>query len=166
MADEGGGEAPKMWSIVVALARLFGVSMALRVFGFKRFYMALNRRATRIAARRATRAQTASVALDAPCVQAGTLDEARRTTALVVLANRHYSPIEARCLVESMTLWWTLLRRGIGADLQLGVRTFVGPLQSHSWVEYQGVPLNDSENVGRVFETFDLSEISTDLKAP
>lgn len=155
-----------MWSIAVALARLLGVFLALHVFGFKRFYTALNRRATRIAAREATRAQTAGVALDAPCVQAGILDEARRAAAVVVLANRRYSPIEARCLVESLTLWWTLCRRGIGADVRLGVRTSVGLLQSHSWVEYQGVPLNDSENVGRVFETFDLGEISTDVKAP
>lgn len=166
MADDDGSEAPSLWSIAVVLVSLSRVSLALRVLGFKRLYSVLNRKAGRIATRRATGAQRAGAGCRAPRAQGVGLDEARRTAALVVLANRRYSPIEARCLVESLTLWWTLCRRGIGADLRLGVRTSVGLLQSHSWVEYQGVPLNDSEEVGRVFETFDLSEVFTDVKAP
>lgn len=166
MADDGGAEAPNLWCIAVVLARLSRMSLALRVVGFKRLYLALDRRAARIAARRAPGTRTADAGLGDALEPADRLDEARRTAARVVLVNRRYSPIEAGCLVESLALWWTLRRRGIGADLRLGVRTFVGPLQSHSWVEYQGVPLNDSENVGHVFETFDLSEISSDGQAP
>ena len=166
MADDGGSEAPDLWTAARTLARLSRISLALRMRGFKSLYVALDRRAKRRAARRATRAGAADfdrVDAESP---PGLLEEARRSAALVMLVNRHYSPLEAGCLVESLTLWWTLRRRGIAADLRLGVRTFVGPLQSHAWVEYQGVPLNDADDVRLVFEPFDLSEISSDAEVP
>ena len=164
MADDAGREAPDLWTALGILACLARMSLALRVVGFKRLYVALHRRAKKIASRREAGAGTAALDHGDAGLPSEPLDEARRGAAVVMLVNRNYSPLEAGCLVESLTIWWALRQRGLAAELRLGVRTFVGPLQAHAWVEYQGVPLNDSESVGQVFEPFDLSEISSDAE--
>lgn len=82
---------------------------------------------------------------------------ARRLGALVTRTNRRVLPWEARCLTESLALWWLLRRRGIRAELRLGVRRILGPLESHAWVEHEGEPLNDTADVRRIFEPLDLA---------
>lgn len=163
---EDAGDAPGLWSAASILTRLLLMSVALRAVGFKRLYVKLSRKAGRIAARRAGAARRGDNQADRNDGAADALNEARECAAMVTLVNRRYSPLEAGCLVESLALWWTLRKRGIEADLRLGVRTLVGPLQSHAWVEYRGAPLNDSQEVGQIFEPFDLNEISSDLKLP
>lgn len=82
--------------------------------------------------------------------------EAERVAAAVVHVNRRVLPYESRCLLESLAIWWLLRRRGIAADLVLGVRTIMGPFEAHAWVEYKGRPLNDIPSVRSVYESFVL----------
>ena len=51
------------------------------------------------------------------------------------------------CLARACALSWMLKRRGIAADVRLGVRTDAGALRAHAWVECQGVPLDDPRTV-------------------
>jgi hypothetical protein len=76
--------------------------------------------------------------------------------AAVILSARRAQRMAARnagiggtCLVRSLTLWAMLLRRGVDSELRVGVRKKEGKLEAHAWVEYGGVPLNESwDNVG------------------
>ncbi len=67
---------------------------------------------------------------------------AQQLTRLVVIAANH-GPYRATCLCQSLALWWLLRRRGIPAELRIGVRKDGGELNAHAWVEHQGRPLND-----------------------
>lgn len=61
---------------------------------------------------------------------------------------------------------WLARRRGIDADLRLGVRTITGRFESHAWVECEGVVLNDAENVGQIYTPLDLGNVPADIKMP
>jgi hypothetical protein len=50
-------------------------------------------------------------------------------------------PGRARCLEQSLTLLACLRRRGVLAELRLGVRPY--RFRAHAWVELDGVVLND-----------------------
>jgi hypothetical protein len=73
---------------------------------------------------------------------ASTADEAQRIARLVAIA-AHHGPYRATCLRQSLALWWLLRRRGIPAELRIGVRKDSGDLQAHAWVELAGQALND-----------------------
>ena len=85
------------------------------------------------------------------------LEVARRVAWIVKVAARR-GPWPANCLQRSVTLWWFLARRGVTADLRIGVRRRPGSggqLDFHAWVECGGVVLNDSPGIRRRFATFD-----------
>jgi hypothetical protein len=64
----------------------------------------------------------------------------------VALAAALY-PGRARCLEQSLTLFYLLRRRGIDVQFRLGVQPH--PFSAHAWVEHAGVPVNDvPEHVG------------------
>jgi hypothetical protein len=63
-----------------------------------------------------------------------------RTVWLVGLAGRL---VRLPCLTRSLTLARILARRGVGADVRIGVRTENGKLLAHAWVEWRGRPLNE-----------------------
>jgi hypothetical protein len=52
--------------------------------------------------------------------------------------------LRASCLTRSLVLQWVLARRGIGTELQVGVRNEGDGLQAHAWLECGGVPVNDT----------------------
>ena len=56
---------------------------------------------------------------------------------LVTVAGR-FSPIKTTCLQEALALSWLLSRRGIAANLQIGVTHRHGDLAAHAWLEYNG----------------------------
>jgi hypothetical protein len=82
--------------------------------------------------------------------------QAERTAALVERANRRFLPLPANCLSRSLALYWVLSRRGIPAELRLGVRTITGRFEAHAWVEIDGVALGEADDVSRIYEGFDL----------
>ena len=84
----------------------------------------------------------------------GTLQEVRTLARLVNIAATHV-PLGATCLTRSVLLRWLLLRRGIDAQLRIGVRLAQGGLEAHAWVEFQGQLVNDRAEVCEAFLPFD-----------
>lgn len=65
-----------------------------------------------------------------------------------------YHRLWNNCLRESLLLWWLLYRQGIVSELRLGVQNQQEQFQAHAWVEYNGYPLNELEDVRQRFATF------------
>ncbi len=72
---------------------------------------------------------------------------------VVAAINRacRYYPKPPVCLQRSLALTSMLRRRGIAADLQIGVRQ--PPFESHAWVEVAGRVINDTPAVRDVYQT-------------
>lgn len=69
--------------------------------------------------------------------------EARRGAMLVAIAAR-VSPLRISCLPRSVALWRLLRRRGLDAEIRLGVQPAGGDgLAAHAWVEVGGEPVSD-----------------------
>lgn len=60
-----------------------------------------------------------------------------------------FFPGRALCLEQSFTLWLLLRRRGIEAQLRLGVQPY--PFGAHAWVEHGGTPVNEDPERVRTF---------------
>jgi hypothetical protein len=71
----------------------------------------------------------------------------------VTMAANH-SPVPSTCLSRSLVIWMLLRRRGIDSEIRLGVRKDGGVVAGHAWVEHQGVPLNDTDNVAERYTVF------------
>jgi hypothetical protein len=68
--------------------------------------------------------------------------------ASAVTAVARLAPFRSRCLARSITIWWLCRRRGFDTDVLIGVAPPEGAhLPAHAWVEYRGVPLNDTPDV-------------------
>jgi hypothetical protein len=78
-----------------------------------------------------------------------------RSTARVVSIAAGRGPVRATCLRRSLLLWWLLRRDGIETSLRVGVHRDGGSLHAHAWVEYQGRPINDAEDIAARFPAFD-----------
>jgi hypothetical protein len=72
---------------------------------------------------------------------------------LVNLASRH-TPMPATCLSRSLVLCWLLRRRGIPCELRIGVQLVRGKLDAHAWVEHEGIPINDTQDVAQRYAAF------------
>ena len=70
---------------------------------------------------------------------------------IVSRVNRDFLIFSADCLEESLALWWLLRRNGIDPDFRIGVRTITGRFESHAWVEYQGMVLNDMDRISIIY---------------
>ena len=62
----------------------------------------------------------------------------------------------ARCLQRSMALSMWMDAKGMSPVLKIGVRRSTTGIDAHSWVEFNGRVLNDSEYVGVSFTAFEL----------
>ena len=69
-----------------------------------------------------------------------TSEEVERTAYRVAVAAAFF-PGRAVCLEQSLALYVLLLRRGVPAELRLGVQAY--PFYAHAWVELDGEPVND-----------------------
>jgi hypothetical protein len=74
--------------------------------------------------------------------------------ARLVKAAATHGPYRANCLKQSLVLWWLLRLRRIESELRLGVTKSVTGMEAHAWVECQGRPLNDREDVAVRFAPF------------
>ena len=88
----------------------------------------------------------------------GPIDVCRVTLladAVSLVAGR--SLVGARCLGRSLAVWFLLRRRGIDAELVIGVQMpHEGELPAHAWVEVAGQPVNDEADVRERFGGFEL----------
>ena len=80
-------------------------------------------------------------------------------TARLVEAAGKYGPYRAKCLPESLTLWWLLRRQGIESRVRLGARKNGRRMEAHAWVEFEGTPLNDSADVEQRFKPFERARM-------
>jgi len=72
---------------------------------------------------------------------------ALRLGRLTRIAGR-YVPTNGTCLRQALLVWWLLRRKGLPAEMHIGVRkrpAFV----AHAWVELDGLPVNDHADVGK-----------------
>ncbi len=90
--------------------------------------------------------------------------EGRPIARLVDAAARH-GIYRAPCLPRSLVLWWLLRRRGIAADLRIGVRKEAGQFEAHAWVESCGVALNDGADVSERFAPFERAITPTAMRS-
>jgi hypothetical protein len=61
----------------------------------------------------------------------------------------------ATCLEKSLALWCLLGRQGIVSSVRIGTRKTGKKLEAHAWVECDGVPLNEPEEVHEHYAAFD-----------
>jgi Transglutaminase-like superfamily len=66
-------------------------------------------------------------------------------TARMVRAAARHGIGRPTCLEESLALWWLLGRRGIAAELRIGVRKTGEKFEAHAWVEHECRALNEAE---------------------
>lgn len=64
-----------------------------------------------------------------------------------------YYPKTAACLQRSAALTWMLRKRGLSAQVVIGVMKF--PFKSHAWVELDGKVLNDGQRIREMYITLD-----------
>jgi Transglutaminase-like superfamily len=76
------------------------------------------------------------------------------TVRMVKTAAKYYQPW-ANCLKKSLVLWILLRDRGIISEVRIGVQRESATFAAHAWVEYQGMVLNDSDDVHQRFQAFD-----------
>ena len=100
-------------------------------------------------------------------VTAQTRANVRRAAQMVATAYRLH-PVPSSCLPRTVVLWSLLQRRGIGADVRIGVRyNTQGQFESHAWLEWNGEVLNDAANVASQFLPFNSQAFDqVNLPAP
>ena len=126
--------------LIVACAAMPLVASGLSLFGFRRLHAVMARW---------PRPRSSRLATDS-------LRSARaRSTAKIVAIAALRGPVRASCLRRSLLVWWLLRREGIEAVLRVGVNREGGTLHAHAWVEYEGRPLNDADDVALRFPAFE-----------
>jgi hypothetical protein len=73
-------------------------------------------------------------------------------TATSVITAGAFYPRRAMCLEQSLALFVLLRRRGVPADLRVGVQTL--PFSAHAWVEVDGQPINEKQGHIEQLATF------------
>lgn len=81
--------------------------------------------------------------------------KAEKLSTLIAVAARVPFPW-ARCLQRSLALSMWMDANGMISVLRIGVRKSRSGIEAHSWVEFHGKILNDSEFVGTTFTAFEL----------
>lgn len=91
-----------------------------------------------------------------PVVAPATEEQIWRTVQMVRVAVR-YQQLWANCLKRSLVLQTLLRLQGINSHLRIGVQNRDGKFLAHAWVEYQGVVLNDTQDVELSYKPFEQS---------
>ena len=86
---------------------------------------------------------------------ASRLDVEPATIGALINSAGNHGPFPSTCLTRSLLLHWLLHRRGVRSEMRIGVRITDGRLDAHAWVEYEGRPLNDAQDVAERFAAFD-----------
>jgi hypothetical protein len=79
------------------------------------------------------------------------------TTVKMVRVAVRYHRLWTNCLKQSLVLWILLRNQGIISELRIGVQRESNKFSAHAWVEYQGIVLNDTDDVHQRFQAFDRS---------
>ncbi len=124
------------WLLGQAAVSLVAVEILLASVGFRRCQGALAR-------------------LSRGRLRAWTDDDARRdaarTARLVALAARR-GPTRSACLAQALVVWGLLRRRGIDAELRIGVAKTDVRLDAHAWIEVRGRAVSGDGDVPERFQ--------------
>jgi hypothetical protein len=136
--------APERGSLLWAFALVPATAVALRTIGLRRW--------------KALLAWTVPREGSAPVVPSGesktsAIESARRTGRMVAAAARE-GVYHGKCLEQSLTLWWLLVRRRLPAELHIGVRKAASGFEAHAWVELFGTVVNDGDEVRQDYVPF------------
>lgn len=63
-------------------------------------------------------------------------------------------PVRCTCLHRATALWRLLRAEGIACDLRLGVNAAAAPFAAHAWVECDGAPIAEAEDLPLAFRAF------------
>ncbi len=88
-------------------------------------------------------------------VGADDLQQAEAFAQLAAIAGRR-GPVTTTCLRQSLVVRAWLRRRGLDAQLRIGVRKTGGVMDAHAWVELDGVPLAQPKLDHAPFQSPDL----------
>jgi hypothetical protein len=131
------------WQVLLTSTLLLpSIALALRLKGYKWTRNFLHKRIPK----------QGNSPNDAPS-PADQLQTARSVARMVSVAAGH-GPYRANCLKRSLATWWLLQRRGIAAELNIGVNTDAGDFNAHAWVEYMDCTLVESDEVKQRYSTF------------
>jgi len=112
----------EQWTLVKLCLLLPGVGLSLRIVGFK-------------GAVRILSALLPATDISPPDKNA--LTRAHHLGRLVDIAAR-YGIYRATCLRRTLALWCLLRRRGVPAEIRVGVRKSDNTIAAHAWVELAG----------------------------
>ena len=127
---------PGDWRMLITASLLLPViDMGLRIWGFRRVYVAVGETSRQI------QAESAHSLSDADIV--------RLVRMVNVAANRGI--VRVTCLRKSLAIWWLLRRRGVASEIQIGVRREQDLFMAHAWVERDGLVLNDRADIAQSF---------------
>ena len=76
------------------------------------------------------------------------------TARMVDVAARHLL-WQPSCLPRSLVLWFLLRRRGVPAELRIGVRKSEERLEAHAWVEVDHRVVNDAPDIAAAYPPFE-----------
>lgn len=113
------------------------ISLLLRTLGFQRSLSLVDR----LSRRRSQAVPSRTEQADAAAI-----------CRLVGMASRH-GLCAATCLRQALVLWFLLRRRGMPAELRIGVRKTAEGLEAHAWVESDGRVLDGTDSMSRVGAT-------------
>jgi hypothetical protein len=77
--------------------------------------------------------------------------DAERLAELAEIAGRR-GAVAASCLRQALVVWWWLRRRGLSAQLRIGVTGGGEAFAAHAWVELGGVALAQKDLPHQAFE--------------
>ena len=138
------GKFAKFWRLSRADKRVIGLAMGglpvtmigLRSRGLRRWYGWLSNRPV------------------SPSPPSNPHRRAKEIAHLIKLVCQQ-GPLRPNCLDRSLLLWWVLRRRGMVADLRIGVRRGEADgLEAHAWLEFGGQVLNDRPDVATQYAPF------------
>jgi hypothetical protein len=126
-----------LWHPVLALGLLLEVDLRLRLTGFARVRSWVSGLGSRVWGIEPSPPETQA--------RSDLRADAERLELWLRWASRFVPG--ARCLHRSLALMLWLRRRGVRADLRMGVRAQDGTVQGHAWVEWDGVPIGEPPSV-------------------
>jgi hypothetical protein len=98
-------------------------------------------------------------------IDVGLVDSARAVAHIEHAVARHLF-FKTNCLEQSLALWWLLRKRGIAAEVRIGVRKNEQRLEAHAWVDFGGAVLNDAGDTHVHFSAFEGSITAMETQTP
>ena len=136
----------EVYILFIAMFILPVTGLLLKLKGFKQTQRILNRFSKK-------------VPLKSDLSKECQLAKAQSITRMVSIMAAH-GPFRAKCLNKSLVSRCLLQRKGIETELKIGASNdSSASFNAHAWLEFQGVVINDSKDVGDRFSVFNSERL-------